>query len=268
MIWTAYYDESGTHNGSPLTVLAGFLAPAVVWSKFETEWKAVLDRHNITHVHAKHLHHREGEHKGWTDGQVEALTADLMPVFTRNSAAISGGFSIIYEDDYREAYRAPGPIWKERLDTSYALCFWSFMHHNPMMLHFQIDPTGKVNFILETGHKNAGDVARVYNDFKLLGRPWSKVAGTLEFATKQAAPALQAADMAAYHAYRSGCANIAENKPIYGFVGRVLKDCGISIAYHAITRQNLGDMRRELEVRSERRRQYGQRRKGPDCMRI
>src|SRR5438105_4466057 len=66
VILTAYYDESGTHGGSPLTVLAGFVGSGDEWVGFEREWQKVLKKHKITHVRAKHLWHRQKQHKGWS----------------------------------------------------------------------------------------------------------------------------------------------------------------------------------------------------------
>jgi|ERR1700722_14029436 hypothetical protein len=38
MISTAYIDESGTHDGSPMTVMAGYLSSAEGWAAFNAEW--------------------------------------------------------------------------------------------------------------------------------------------------------------------------------------------------------------------------------------
>src|SRR5580704_14933077 len=73
MILTVYCDESGTHGGSPCTVLAGFLGDANEWVEFEREWTKVLRKHQISHVHAKHLWHRQKEFKGWSETQVRRL---------------------------------------------------------------------------------------------------------------------------------------------------------------------------------------------------
>ena len=46
-MFNAYYDESGTHNGSPITVLGGFLGEAIQWAEFEREWRKVLVKHDL-----------------------------------------------------------------------------------------------------------------------------------------------------------------------------------------------------------------------------
>jgi hypothetical protein len=40
---TAYFDESGTHAGSPALVIAGYVASAEVWSEVEAQWREVLE---------------------------------------------------------------------------------------------------------------------------------------------------------------------------------------------------------------------------------
>ena len=40
----------------------------------------ILKKHNTTHVRAKHLFHKQKQHKGWADKQVTELWADLMYV--------------------------------------------------------------------------------------------------------------------------------------------------------------------------------------------
>ena len=78
MILTAYYDESGTHANSPATVLAGFVGDTNEWVDFEIEWKKVLRGFGITHVRAKHLFHRQGQHKEWEWSKVDELYAAIM----------------------------------------------------------------------------------------------------------------------------------------------------------------------------------------------
>ena len=38
---TVYTDDSGTHDGSALVVMACFIAPEEIWHPFEAAWKAL-----------------------------------------------------------------------------------------------------------------------------------------------------------------------------------------------------------------------------------
>lgn len=51
----AYFDESGTHIGSPVTAIAGFAATAEVWTAIETEWSKVLADFKDKGVEAFHM---------------------------------------------------------------------------------------------------------------------------------------------------------------------------------------------------------------------
>jgi Protein of unknown function (DUF3800) len=190
MILTAYYDESGTHGDSPLTVLAGFVGHANDWVDFEREWRKILKKHNITHVRAKHLFHRQGQHKHWTEKQVYECFVDILYVI-QERRRIFASKTVLSEDDYKRFYVLDGCARRERLDTRYALCLRSFLHFYPQS-HYCHDESGIVNFILEAGHCNAGDALRIFNEIKEDKElPWREAVGSLTFGKKEDYPALQ-----------------------------------------------------------------------------
>jgi Protein of unknown function (DUF3800) len=202
MILTAYYDESGTHGDSPLTVLAGFVGHANDWVDFEREWRKILKKHNITHVRAKNLFHRQGPHKHWTEKQVYECFVDLLYVI-QERRRIFASKTVLSEDDYKRFYVLDGCARRERLDTRYALCLRSLLHFYPQS-HYCHDGSGIVNFILEAGHRNAGDALRVFNEIKEDKElPWREAVGSLTFGKKEDYPALQASDMLAYWFYKT-----------------------------------------------------------------
>src|SRR6516165_794872 len=141
----AYYDESGSHDGSHLNVLAGFAARPQQWEAFEREWMKILRKHRITHVRAKHLFHRQRQHKGWKDKQITELWADLMYVIQEREMFASKTY--LFEEDYKLFYVSDGQARRERLDSRYALCFRSLLHNLPAVYRtFHLD--GDINFVL------------------------------------------------------------------------------------------------------------------------
>jgi hypothetical protein len=52
MILTAYIDESGTHDDSPVTIMAAYLSSARRWAAFNAEWATFLGRLGVDHLHA------------------------------------------------------------------------------------------------------------------------------------------------------------------------------------------------------------------------
>jgi predicted RNA-binding protein with PUA domain len=51
----AYVDESGTHDTSDYTLVAGWVGHAERWDTFENKWKILLARYGIPYIHCKDL---------------------------------------------------------------------------------------------------------------------------------------------------------------------------------------------------------------------
>jgi len=52
MIFTAYFDESGTHAGAELTAMGGFLGDRRQWQKFEKRAGKLFKRFRVDVFHA------------------------------------------------------------------------------------------------------------------------------------------------------------------------------------------------------------------------
>jgi hypothetical protein len=214
LILTAYYDESGTHAGSPITILAGFIGSVGDWVEFEREWRKVLRKHGVSHVRAKHLFHRQGQHKNWSEDRVWGLEADLLYVLQEH---------------------------KNIFATK------TMLHENTR---------GSVNFVLESGHKNAGDALRVFNEIKASKTfSWRDAIGSLTFGTKQDFPALQAADMLAYWFYKAACDMFqpaGDGRYWHNFVEKELVDSGLSVLYHLIDQTTAWNLRQNFRRKSKK----------------
>ena len=119
VVFTAYYDESGTHGGSPFTILAGFVGNPERWARLEGEWRKVLRKYGLTHLRAKHLFHRQKQHKGWDDKQIRRLMADVLYVLQERVDQHGDFFfatkTKLNEADYLKSYVENGPLKGERL---------------------------------------------------------------------------------------------------------------------------------------------------------
>jgi hypothetical protein len=52
---SAHFDESGTHAGSPYTVMGGYVATEHQWAFLDRDWKELLSKFDLTSFHSKEL---------------------------------------------------------------------------------------------------------------------------------------------------------------------------------------------------------------------
>ena len=244
---TAYYDESGTHDASPINVLAGLCGDVSECARFEREWNKVLRGVNIPYVHAKSMHHRQKIFKNWTGEKIENLHNQLMYVIQEHKGLMITktilsvkGFDLVYKTPPRES--------TERLDSKYALCVRSCLHFIANLAFDRDDENPVANFVLEDGHRNAGDAVRVWKEVRADRRlPWTQAVGALSFAGKSGNPLLQAADLLAYSIFKNETAP-TEDKSWTSDAEYDLQQAGLIVANHLITKDDLLNLRFNMKL--------------------
>ena len=208
MLLFAYLDESGTHETSPISVMAGYLGTADQWRAFDADWIALVQGAGLSHVHAVDLFKRTKQFREWRADQVNTFAAQLDGVIARH---LELGFSIVIrDDDYREIYIEGAGPRRSRLDSKYGVCFRACLAFAPSYIASELRLLGEarpseettINFVLEDGHRNIGDARRLFGLFKADALPeWQNLVGTFDVAKKDS-PGAQAADFLAYCVYR------------------------------------------------------------------
>ena len=66
----AFFDASGTRRTNVLTV-TGFSARVTKWSKFDEEWKTILDSHGVSMLHMTDFASSQREYKSWRGQSVK-----------------------------------------------------------------------------------------------------------------------------------------------------------------------------------------------------
>jgi hypothetical protein len=79
-VYTAYLDESWTHQGSPFTVMGGLLARADQWEAFEKRFSSVQSQYGFKVWHTKKFRRKAGDFKGWTDEKCGELYWSMQQV--------------------------------------------------------------------------------------------------------------------------------------------------------------------------------------------
>jgi hypothetical protein len=209
MIITTYLDESGTHNSSPISVMAGYVGTATQWARFETDWTARVRSAGVRFIHGVELSKRTEQFKGWTPDAVNALMRSLDSVIATH---LQLGFSVIVrDDDYKSIYGAGPHPRRVPKDTKYGVCFRACLRFVPSLIASKLKMAEQtalaakltINFVLEQGHRNLGDARRLFYLYKAdVLSEWEPLVGTLSTSTKNS-PGSQAADFLAYAVYRA-----------------------------------------------------------------
>ena len=165
-IYTGYLDESGTHGGSPVTVMGGLLARAQQWKKFEAGFAKAQKEYGFNVFHTKKFKRRDGDFKGWTSEQGVALINTLGHLM---DDTITDGVAVtLHNHDYDSYYKGEETPRRLRLDTKYGLCFRMALYHfmtEVVKRKFKGD-FPELHIVLEAGHKNSGDAERIFIEIK------------------------------------------------------------------------------------------------------
>jgi hypothetical protein len=204
MIFTAYLDESGTHDGSNATIMGGFMGAFREEVILGRRLRALQYHYGFTIFHATEFKSRRGDFQGWSDEKRLALIQDMTDMVATSLSSVV--IATLPNDRYRMEYRSTPRPRKVTLDSAYGLCFRMCLVHfleemerrSPVMNY-----GSKLNVILEHGHPNAGDAKRIFEETRqnTMVLHCADPLGTITTATKRSCARLMVADFLAYTGY-------------------------------------------------------------------
>jgi Protein of unknown function (DUF3800) len=165
VIVDTYIDESGTHGSAPHLIMGGIVGRLGQWTYFNKRWGKMLRRENIRHYHTKAMKDTDGDFAGWSNQR----KANLVEKAGDNiQAATIFGFSIkLVKTEYLEHYRNAEKPKKLQLDSMYGLCFrFCALYVSDLIKKTFKETDISMNFILESGARNAGDAERIFAELK------------------------------------------------------------------------------------------------------
>lgn len=200
VIFTAYFDESGTHDDSPALTLGALLGTARQWELIERRLKRMRREYGFSVFHAKEFKAKSGEFQGWSDQKRFLLLSELTDVVKHGLAAT---ISVTLEKErYLKEYREAPRHKKMPLDSQFGVCFRHVISH----LIRKLEADGKshrLNVILESGHKNVGGAVKIFDEIKAeLETDFGiDLLGIMSIARKQDSLPLMVADFMAHMAF-------------------------------------------------------------------
>ncbi|MGD0870666.1 MAG: DUF3800 domain-containing protein [Bryobacteraceae bacterium] len=192
----AYFDESGTHRGSPVTCVAGYLFESDQCLRLNDEWKKALDDFGITHFHMTDCAGGGGLFRGRSVVERDDLARKLIGIIKRR-ARIGVVASVRPED---HASFATAQMIEQ--GGSYILCLLWCIAGVAAWVH-KHSYSGTIAYFFEAGHPLQ---ARANEAMGWLNtRPTMREGcryNSHSFIGKEQARAIQAADILAWQWYK------------------------------------------------------------------
>jgi hypothetical protein len=201
MAMTAYFDESGTHGAdSPATIFGGFLAREGLWYIFEERLKQLFQKYGVETFHTKDYRQRRGRFREMNIEEYSEFNSSFLQLV--DSCLMRGFVIVLPSKSYNEIYRPRFHKKKRRPDSAYGLCFRTAISRSILYLN-SIENEYPFTPILESGHRNAPDALRIYNEFiEGSGEAGRECLKPILFEDKKKCLSLAAADSIVYCMYR------------------------------------------------------------------
>jgi Protein of unknown function (DUF3800) len=195
--FTAYFDESGTHDGAASSVMAGFLGDDRQCRKFYKRAGKLFNRYRVNIFHTIDVRRGDDDFAGWT---VDRKLEFSMSFSTSSTRFYWGGVvSTIRNDDYEYYSSLNWP--KGRRDSKYGVLFRGCLAQIiDIVGHLPLGREPRLFIVLEDGHKNAADTTRIYEWAQDQLGPRRALSG-LTFVDKKSSLPIAAADLLAYSAW-------------------------------------------------------------------
>ena len=156
MLW-AYLDESGTHKGSPLVVVAGYAGGHNEWRLFERSWRKKLIDYNIDFFHAK-------------NPKCDILRPHLVNEILKRK--LYGVICAISPDEYN---LYADNRFRSTIGNAYAACTYSCALEIAKIA--RNNELGKISIVIESGQPNSKYVEKTLKLF--MKNPKYDIAGVM-----------------------------------------------------------------------------------------
>src|SRR5260221_10138362 len=205
----AYFDDSGTHANSAVTLIAGLVASAVTWARIEGAWKQHLSVTGVSHFHAVDCENGSRKFSSVSRPLRDSLSYGLSEAICSHQRAMVLLGSAVKTDDWEVA--APKEITNRFVDPYY-FCFeaclqqisnWSVRHADGEIVTIVFAQRGQYDSRLIELHE-------LYSKSSAL--PNNRL-GSLSFSSPKDSIPLQAADLIAYETYRYAATPVTTRSP-------------------------------------------------------
>src|SRR5215469_10855849 len=161
VIVNLYADESYNDD---IFVMGGYIARLGQWNNFESDWRRLLKRVQISYFHSKEMVDRDNEFKGWNDDTEVAFCNKAEHLARKHG--LTGFVQVIDRKDYREHYREYNQVKGFHYDSIYGLSFRYILAYVPEFVRRSLNRDDVVVNAIVEDNTFFEDGRRVWNDLK------------------------------------------------------------------------------------------------------
>jgi hypothetical protein len=205
-----FLDESGTHQGSLVTAMAGYLIHSEAVIKLESEWQSILSQKGLDELHMREFVPPHGRYAGWNETQKRELLEPLIVLIHKYS--LSGVGAALEMDNFMQTVQANAHTRApELVESPYEWCL-RYCSIQAAIFADKNGLDGKIDCVLDAGNANRhyaveGFIKSRQNHgladrFRL---------GTITVCDSKKVPALQCADLLAYEMYKEADRKLSES---------------------------------------------------------
>jgi len=197
----AYFDESGSHDNSPILCVAGYIFRKSEAIKLGREWKRVLRWKRLPYFRMSECAHGNGPFATLTKAERIMVQTRLIEAIKKHAVQ---GIAVTVNPIEYAAFKERLPVDQidHRLyENAYAFCAQTimvgvseFIERNPIVK--------SMAYFFEAGHSSASQAHKIMEEMlKFPGRKHQFCYAGHAFVEKQKSPAIQAADLLAWQWY-------------------------------------------------------------------
>jgi len=228
----AFFDESGTHDGSPIIAMGGVVSNYDAWVEFEIEWKRILKARGIDGAFRfSEFMARKGRfHNDWSNDERNALMERLC---TTLSECIVVGLGVAV---FRSEYDSIIPFdLQGELKHPYYWGLYTCLYQLISWPHFgtRITLPRRITFLFDRKKNYEGFASRIYysirdNTLPQVAPSHPSVFGDMGFGDKEQDAPLQAADLLVGVVARNYLKARKQNAPLEEIMEKSLRTLGKS----------------------------------------
>lgn len=196
-----YFDDTGTHKGSPVVGVGGFIGDVSAWTAVEAEWIAKLRDYGASNFHAYDCANGLGEFVGMKHATRSNLVMELANILSRHdlipiAAAVDGAAW----EHLRQMDRAKDQAFFVRYPRPFVLCF---DHCIQVASNWSRDFKGgeSIAMVFNEQASDADDAREIFDAYKISKR-YGAMLESLTFAAARGRPPLQCVDLLANETFR------------------------------------------------------------------